>query len=186
MGDAGRLMNRSLTRPQLDAAASNYPDLAPRLWKCDVQDLVFPDTDASPSLEHSFDAVFTSATLHWCKRDPSGVIRGAKRALKRSENGGGRFVGELGGFMNAVGVRGNVYKVLEEMGVQNAAELDPFYYPTAEQYREVGPFFRPSSRSLALARKQNRKKRNSTDCVRVYMPFRSSSRQKASPWTMPR
>ena len=131
--DASRLMRCSPNRPQLDAAASDFPDLAPRLWKCDIQDLALPE--AEPELAHSFDAVFTSATLHWCKRDPSGVIRGAKRALKEK---GGRFVGELGGFMNAVGVRGNVYKVLEEMGVENAAELDPFYYPTAEQYKEVG------------------------------------------------
>lgn len=46
-----------------------------------------------------FDAVFTNAALHWCKKDPSGVLESAKRVLKK----GGRFVGEMGGFMNCVG-----------------------------------------------------------------------------------
>lgn len=51
-------------------------------------------------LTHGFDlAVFTNATLHWCKRDPSGVVHGAKRVLKP----GGRFVGEFGGYLNCVG-----------------------------------------------------------------------------------
>lgn len=46
-----------------------------------------------------FDAVFTNAALHWCKRSPVGVIKSAKSVLRD----GGRFVGEFGGFGNCVG-----------------------------------------------------------------------------------
>ncbi|KAG8833350.1 hypothetical protein FRC17_010819 [Serendipita sp. 399] len=44
----------------------------------------------------SFDAVFSNAALHWCKKSPSSVIKHAWDALKP----GGRFVVEMGGFGN--------------------------------------------------------------------------------------
>ena len=46
-----------------------------------------------------FDAVFSNAVLHWCKRDPEAVVREVARVLRK----GGRFAGEMGGFMNLVG-----------------------------------------------------------------------------------
>lgn len=49
--------------------------------------------------EKSFDSVFSNAALHWCKRSPSGVIEGVTRMLKD----GGRFVGEMGGYLNVIG-----------------------------------------------------------------------------------
>ena len=63
---------------------------------CDVQDLELPP---SLSMEKSFDAAFSNAALHWCKRNPAGVLTRLKRVLKP----GGRFVCEMGGFMNCVG-----------------------------------------------------------------------------------
>lgn len=54
-------------------------------------------------LEGTFDAVFTNAVLHWCKRNPAGVIQSAKKALKK--DGTGRFVGEFGGFLNVIGTQ---------------------------------------------------------------------------------
>jgi SAM-dependent methyltransferase len=60
-----------------------------------VQDITLP-----PALSTTkFDAVFSNATLHWCKRNPKGVLDSAKKVLKQ----GGRFVMEMGGFMNCVG-----------------------------------------------------------------------------------
>jgi 2-polyprenyl-3-methyl-5-hydroxy-6-metoxy-1,4-benzoquinol methylase len=47
-----------------------------------------------------FDAVFSSATLHWMKRDPAKVIRNIRHVLKPK----GRFVAEFGGFMNIGGM----------------------------------------------------------------------------------
>lgn len=46
-----------------------------------------------------FDKVFSNAALHWCKRDPVGVIRSVKKVLKP----GGVFVAEFGGWGNCVG-----------------------------------------------------------------------------------
>lgn len=46
-----------------------------------------------------FDAVFSSATLHWLKRDPVKAIRNIRHVLKQ----GGRFVAEFGGLMNVGG-----------------------------------------------------------------------------------
>ena len=76
-----------------------------------------------------FDAVFTNAALHWCKRDPSGVLEGAKRVLKP----GGRIVGEMGGFMNCIGVRSAVHRVLRDRGY-DPEDLDPWYFPSMEDY----------------------------------------------------
>ena len=50
-------------------------------------------------MEKPFDAAFSNAALHWCKRDPAGVLARLKQVLKP----GGRFVCEMGGFMNCVG-----------------------------------------------------------------------------------
>jgi ubiquinone/menaquinone biosynthesis C-methylase UbiE len=49
--------------------------------------------------QEPFDAVFSSATLHWLKEDPSKAIRNIHHVLKS----GGRFVAEFGGFMNVGG-----------------------------------------------------------------------------------
>ena len=46
-----------------------------------------------------FDKVFSNAVLHWCKRDPVGVIRSVKKVLKP----GGVFVAEFGGWGNCIG-----------------------------------------------------------------------------------
>ncbi|KAJ3803668.1 hypothetical protein F5876DRAFT_54250, partial [Lentinula aff. lateritia] len=90
-----------------------------------------------------FDAVFTNATLHWCKRNPSGVIRSAKRILKKK----GRFVGEMGGFLNCIasgtyiltdvflisGIRTALKTVLKSKGY-DGLERDPWFFPSPEEY----------------------------------------------------
>lgn len=58
----------------------------------DIQDYNTLD----PSLKGKFDAVFSSATLHWCKTNPGGVVETIKWLLKP----GGRAVFEFGGFQN--------------------------------------------------------------------------------------
>lgn len=83
-------------RMQLQKLGSRFPSLADTIFQADAQSLELP---SGKNLENSFDMVFTSATLHWCKRDPGGVLESVKRCLKP----GGRFVGEFGGFMNCCG-----------------------------------------------------------------------------------
>ena len=99
-----------------------------------------------------FDAVFTNAALHWCKRDPAGVLESAKRVLKP----GGRIVGEMGGFMNCIGavsmflactklhvltrrrqgIRSALHRVLRERG-HDPESVDPWYFPSMEDYVKV-------------------------------------------------
>ena len=67
-----------------------------------VQDIQALDDEFASQLvlEHGqFDKVFSNAALHWCKRDPVGVIRSAKKVLKP----GGVFAAEFGGWGNCVG-----------------------------------------------------------------------------------
>lgn len=61
----------------------------------DLQDL---KSVLDPAQLGTFDAVFSSATFHWCKRDPGGVIESAKSLLKP----GGRLAFEFGGFGNTL------------------------------------------------------------------------------------
>ena len=64
----------------------------------DIQAISFPK-DLAPEHRSGFDAVFSNAALHWCKRNPKGVIESVKTILKP----GGRFVAEMGGYMNCIG-----------------------------------------------------------------------------------
>ena len=76
-----------------------------------------------------FDAVFSNATLHWIA-DADGVLDSVWRALR----GGGRFVAEMGGAGNVVAIRTAVGEALQRRGV-DAAGLEPWMFPTAEDYR---------------------------------------------------
>ncbi|KAF8552760.1 S-adenosyl-L-methionine-dependent methyltransferase [Imleria badia] len=98
-----------------------------RTLVCDVQDLELPPR---LSLEKPFDAAFSNAALHWCKRNPAGVLEGLKRVLKP----GGRFVCEMGGFMNCIGVRTALHYTARKRGL-NPEEMDPWYFPTVEEYQ---------------------------------------------------
>jgi ubiquinone/menaquinone biosynthesis C-methylase UbiE len=86
----------TLNTRKIDTAKKNGLNHA---FISDVQQLVYPE--AMPWLRDiKFDAVFSNASLHWCKKDPKGVLASAKRVLRP----GGRFVGEMGGFLNCIGV----------------------------------------------------------------------------------
>lgn len=61
--------------------------------QADIQHL---ESSLPSNLKGTFDAVFTNATLHWCKASPGGVLEGVKWLLKP----GGRMVFEFGGFGN--------------------------------------------------------------------------------------
>lgn len=82
------------------------------------------------AFEGEFDAVFSNAALHWMKRDPDAVLAGVWRALKP----GGRFVAEMGGAGNVASIRTALHGALEARGVE-ATRADPWYFPTASDYR---------------------------------------------------
>lgn len=80
------------------------------------------------SFDGLFDAVFSNAALHWIPA-PKPVIAGIWDALKP----GGRFVAELGGSGCVASIREAFALALADRGV-DARTLDPWYFPTAEEY----------------------------------------------------
>jgi trans-aconitate methyltransferase len=78
--------------------------------------------------DHEFDAVFSNAALHWMKRADA-VIDGVRRALQP----GGRFVAEMGGAGCIAKVRAALTAALARRSI-DAGPLDPWYFPTAEDY----------------------------------------------------
>ncbi|EJC98010.1 S-adenosyl-L-methionine-dependent methyltransferase [Fomitiporia mediterranea MF3/22] len=107
----------------------------------DAQDLQLPPAtpidkevaDALPEgFDYKFDAVFSNAVLHWCKRDPYAVVRAVAKVLRK----GGRFVGEMGGYLNTVGLRSSMHAVLRKRGL-DPESLDPWYFPSTDEYRKV-------------------------------------------------
>jgi SAM-dependent methyltransferase len=82
----------------------------------------------SPVGQHTFDAVFSNAALHWM-RPPEAVVSGVLAVLRE----GGRFVAEFGGHGNVAAIRVALAAALNHHHV-DAEALDPWYYPTAEEY----------------------------------------------------
>ncbi|PCI05466.1 MAG: SAM-dependent methyltransferase [Hyphomicrobiales bacterium] len=78
--------------------------------------------------DHEFDAVFTSAALHWML-EPEKVISGVVNALKP----GGRFVGEFGAFGNVAAIVSAMRAVGKSMGGDISLAY-PWFFPTVAQY----------------------------------------------------
>ncbi|KAJ7505574.1 S-adenosyl-L-methionine-dependent methyltransferase [Mycena galericulata] len=113
----------------------------------DIQDLDIPITEFNNNdPDFKFDAAFSNAALHWCKRNPAGVLESVKRILKP----GGRFVAEMGGAMNCIGIRSTLYSVLKTRG-HNPAPLDPWFFPSVEDYTKllIAASFEPLQISLS-------------------------------------
>ncbi|MGA8262442.1 MAG: methyltransferase domain-containing protein [Arenicellales bacterium] len=83
---------------------------------------------ASLAFDGEFDAVFSNAALHWM-HPPRAVVEGAYRALKP----GGRFVAEFGGAGNVANIRRVLHASLDKHGLR-PEEVDPWYFPTPEEY----------------------------------------------------
>ncbi len=79
--------------------------------------------------EGEFDAVFSNAALHWMRR-PDAVIAGVRRALRP----GGRFVAEMGGDGCVATIKRALARTLASRGL-DAAAYDPWFFPTADDYR---------------------------------------------------
>ncbi|KAI6027558.1 S-adenosyl-L-methionine-dependent methyltransferase [Pisolithus microcarpus] len=81
---------------------------------CDIQDLHTP-TDLIEG-----------------NKSPSGVLDGIKRVLKD----GGRFICEMGGYLNCTGVRLSLHRVLRKHGLE-PEKVDPWYFPSVREYRKL-------------------------------------------------
>ncbi|KAH7885132.1 S-adenosyl-L-methionine-dependent methyltransferase [Phlebopus sp. FC_14] len=126
VGPDGFVVGVDYNPDMLSKAAKNG---VKNLFTSDIQDLQIP---ASLFKEKSLDAAFSNATLHWCKSDPAGVLKGIKGALKD----GGRFVGEFGGYTNCTGVRAALHHAIKRRGF-NPEDMDPWYFPSVEEYRNL-------------------------------------------------
>jgi SAM-dependent methyltransferase len=107
----------------VDASPEQVAGACARGLDCRVasgEDLPFAD---------EFDAVFSNAAMHWMRRADA-VIAGVRRALKP----GGRFVAEMGGFGCVATIRLALGQALASRGLDVAA-YDPWFFPTAEDYR---------------------------------------------------
>ncbi|ORX35448.1 S-adenosyl-L-methionine-dependent methyltransferase [Kockovaella imperatae] len=127
VGERGEVYGIDSSQDMLDKAGKDSSDVK---WvQCDIQKI---SETLDPSLEGTFDAVFTSAVLHWCKDDPESVIRGISWLLKP----GGRIAFEFGGFGNGAEVRTALHAVLKQRNV-DPEPLDPWWFPTDTQYDQM-------------------------------------------------
>jgi trans-aconitate methyltransferase len=83
------------------------------------------------SFDSEFDAAFSNAAMHWMKEQAS-VALGVARALRSR----GRFAGEFGGFGNIAAICTAIRAVLAKRGIDSET-LNPWIYPTAEEFRAV-------------------------------------------------
>ncbi|KAF4617398.1 hypothetical protein D9613_006014 [Agrocybe pediades] len=90
----------------------------------DAQEMIVPQ-----EYQEKYDAVFSNAALHWCKRDPLGVLTSVAKVLKP----GGRIAAEMGGFLNCVGLVSQLHDVVRSRG-RDPEELSPWYFPSMEDY----------------------------------------------------
>ena len=122
----GALTERLITAGCQVVAVDTSPE---QIWAALERGLDARIVDATHlQFDGVFDAVFSNAALHWI-RDADSVITGVWTALKP----GGRFVAELGGAGCVLSVREAFQLVLGHRGV-DAHTLDPWYFPTTEEY----------------------------------------------------
>ncbi|AAW42081.2 conserved hypothetical protein [Cryptococcus deneoformans JEC21] len=119
VGQQGTVIGVDANQSMLDSAASSGPSTI-RWIQADIQ-AAQSFSKAHPEYEAAFDAVFTSATLHWCKDSPEGVVQLIRWLLKP----GGRC-----------GVRAALHHAIRAKGI-DPVPLDPWYFPTAKQYEKV-------------------------------------------------
>ncbi|KAL0252968.1 hypothetical protein I308_102362 [Cryptococcus tetragattii IND107] len=130
VGDQGIVTGVDANQSMLDSAKNSGPSTI-KWIQADIQ-AAESFAKAHPEYESAFDAVFTSATLHWCKDSPEGVVQLINWLLRP----GGRMAFEFGGFGNACGVRAALHHTIRAKGI-NPIHLDPWYFPTANQYEKV-------------------------------------------------
>jgi trans-aconitate methyltransferase len=84
--------------------------------------------ESMPYAEHTFDAVFSNAALHWV-RDQDAMLAEVRRVLKP----GGRFVAEMGGHGNIAAIRVALMAAMARHGFEGR-EDNVNYYPTPDAY----------------------------------------------------
>lgn len=102
----------------IELAKEKYPTIS-----FDVMDAYQLDVD------HTFDAVFSNAVLHWLK-EPERVIQQIHTVLKS----GGRLVAEFGGAGNVQQITDALIHQMKEAGLSFTDEQFPWYFPSIGEY----------------------------------------------------
>ena len=102
-------------------AQANYPGIGFEVK--DAADFSYPEP---------FDAVFSSAVLHWVNQ-PAWVATNVYKALKP----GGRFVAEFGARDNVRAILGAVAEVLRKQGWHRSEPWTPWYFPSVGEYTSL-------------------------------------------------
>lgn len=97
-------------------ARSAYPDL--KFVQADVADFV---------IDHTFDAIFSNAALHWVHRAEEAVV-----CMSRALRPGGRFVVEFGGKGNVQQIYSTLEQALEEIAGIPVSLAN--YFPSLAEY----------------------------------------------------
>lgn len=87
---------------------------------------------ATEKSQGTYDKICSNAALHWMRRDPLSVAWGMRAALKR----GGTLVLEMGGKGNVGAVHTLLRQEIQAQGT-NPDVVDPWYFPSAEEYSEL-------------------------------------------------
>ena len=107
--------------------ADNSPE---QVWAALERGLDARILDATDlGFDEVFDAVFSNAVLHWIT-SPNAVLQEIHRALVP----GGRLVVEFGGAGNVATIRKAMSNALVKRGI-TADNSNPWYFPTADEYR---------------------------------------------------
>ncbi len=102
----------------IEQAQQNYPNL--QFQVADAKNFQLPQP---------VDAIFSNAALHWIPQADD-VISSIRESLKIN----GRFVAEFGGKGNIGLIVKALYNALENIGVKNAPNLNPWYFPSIAEY----------------------------------------------------
>jgi len=127
--DAGIVVGIDSSQSMIDKAKENG------LENAYVQNIQALDDEFASGLlarHGQFDKVFSNGVLHLCKRDPVGVIRGARKVLKPD----GFFAAEFGGWGSCFGIRSALHSVLRRRGYDPISR-DPWYFPSTESYSKL-------------------------------------------------
>ncbi len=109
----------------IDSSAAMVEEAA-RKWRearFEVMDVV------AMRFREEFDAVFSSAVLHWVWE-----AEAASAAMARALKPGGRLVVEFGGRGNVHALLESAWEALRALGVKDAESNNPWYFPGVAEY----------------------------------------------------
>ncbi len=117
----GAIVGADSSEAMIAQARLNFPNL-----RFEVRDARRLGFDAE------FDAVFSNAALHWVK-DAQMAADSMSRALKP----GGRLIVEFGGKGNVAAIVEAVNRALTSVGIADPERLNPWYFPSVDEYTAV-------------------------------------------------